>query len=43
MERVYPKILEGAIEDVYQTPFRLPENFGEKYIVFILFNCIYRK
>ena len=26
MERVLPKILRGAIEDVYQTPFRLHGN-----------------
>ena len=28
-ERVLPKILRGAIEDVYQTPFRLLKNFGK--------------
>ena len=27
VERVLPKILRGAIEDVYQTPFRLLGNF----------------
>ena len=27
VERVLPKILRGAIEDVYQTPFRLLDNF----------------
>ena len=27
-ERVLPKILRGAIEDVYQTPFRLLGNLG---------------
>ena len=29
MERVLPKILRGAIENVYETPFRLPGNFGK--------------
>ena len=33
-----PKILKGAIEDVYQTPFRLLGNFGERQ-----FNKIKRK
>ena len=28
--RVLPKILRGAFEDVYQTPFRLLRNFGKK-------------
>ena len=28
VERVLPKILRGAIEDVCQTPFRLLANFG---------------
>ena len=27
VERVLPKILRGAIGDVYQTPFRLLDNF----------------
>ena len=27
VERVLAKILRGAIEDVYQTPFRLLDNF----------------
>ena len=27
VERVLPKILRGAIENVYQTPFRLLDNF----------------
>ena len=31
-ERVLPKILRGAIEDVYQTPFRLPGNFDKKQL-----------
>ena len=30
--RVLPKILRGAIEDVYQTPFRLLGNFGKKQL-----------
>ena len=30
IERVLPKILRGAIEDVYQTPFRLLGNFGKQ-------------
>lgn len=30
MERVLPKILRGAIEDVYQTPFRLLGKFGKE-------------
>ena len=30
MERVLPKILRGAIDDIYQTPFRLLGNFGKK-------------
>ena len=30
MERVLPKLLRGAIEDVYETPFRLLGNFGKK-------------
>ena len=30
MERILPKILRGAIEDVYQTPFRLLGNFGKQ-------------
>ena len=38
MERVLPKILRGAIEDVYQTPFRLLGNFGKQQ-----FNKIKRK
>ena len=28
IERVAPKIICGAIENVYQTPFRLLGNFG---------------
>ena len=38
VERVLPKILRGAIEDLYQTPFRLLENFGKQQ-----FNKIKRK
>ena len=30
IERVLSKVLRGAIEDVYQTPFRLLGNFGKK-------------
>ena len=30
VERVLPKTLRGATEDVYQTPFRLLGNFGKK-------------
>ena len=29
VEFVLPKTLRGAIEDIYQTPFRLLENFGK--------------
>ena len=29
-ERNLPKIFKGAIEDVYQPPFRLLRNFGKK-------------
>ena len=38
VERVLHKILRGAIEDVYQTPFRLLGNFGKQQ-----FNKIKRK
>ena len=30
VERVLPKILRGAIEDVYKTPLRLLGNFGKQ-------------
>ena len=30
IERVLPKVVRGAIEDIYQTPFRLLGNFGKK-------------
>ena len=30
IEKIAPKIIRGAIEDVYWTPFRLLGNFGEK-------------
>lgn len=30
IERVLLKILRGAIEDVYKTPFRLLGNFGKQ-------------
>ena len=32
VEHVLPKILRGAIEDVYQTPFRLLGNFGKQQL-----------
>ena len=32
VQRVLPKILRGAIEDVYQTPFRLLSNFGKQQL-----------
>ena len=32
LERVVPKILRGAIEDVYQTPFRMLGNLGKKTV-----------
>ena len=32
VERVLPKILRGAIEDVYQTPFWLLGNFGKQQL-----------
>ena len=32
VERVLPKILRGAIEDVYQTPFRLLGNFWKQQL-----------
>ena len=32
VERVLPKILQGAIEDVYQTPFRLLVNSGKQQL-----------
>ena len=32
VERVLPKILRGAIEDVYQRPFRLLGNFGKQQL-----------
>ena len=31
IERVAPKIIKGAIEEVYKTPFRLLGNFGKKH------------
>ena len=33
VERVLPKILQGAIEDVYQTPFRLLVNSGKQQLI----------
>ena len=32
VECVLPKILKGATEDVYQTPFRMLENFGKQQL-----------
>ena len=32
LERVLPKIMRGAIEDVYETPFRLLGNSGKKQL-----------
>ena len=32
IERVLPKILRGAIEDVYKTPFRLPGKVGKQQL-----------
>ena len=32
VDRVFPKILKGAIEDVYKTPFRLLGNFGKQQL-----------
>ena len=31
IERVAPKIIKGAIEEVYKTPFRLLGNLGRKH------------
>ena len=38
IECALPKILRGALEDVYKTPFRLLGNFGKQQ-----FNKIKRK
>ena len=40
VECVLPKILRGAIEDVYQTPFRLLGNFGKKQLNRIKNKCL---
>ena len=32
IERVLPKVYRAAIKDVYQTPFRLLENFGKQQL-----------
>ena len=32
IEHVLPKVLRGAIEDIYQTPFSLLGNFGKKQL-----------
>ena len=31
VERIAPKIIKGAIEEVYKTPFRLLGNLGKKH------------
>ena len=31
IERIVPKIIKGAIEEVYKTPFRLLGNLGKKH------------
>ena len=36
VELVLPKILRAAIEDVHQTPFRLPRDFGKQQLNKIL-------
>ena len=33
VERVAPKIIRGAIEEVYKTPFRLLGNLGKKHFM----------
>ena len=30
IQKITPQIIRGAIEDVYQTPFKLLGNFGQK-------------
>ena len=30
LEEIGPKLIKGAIEDAYQTPFKLLGNFGKK-------------
>lgn len=30
IEKIAPKIIRGAIEDVYKTPFRMLGNLGKK-------------
>ena len=32
IERIAPKIIEGAIEEVYKTPFRFLGNLGKKQL-----------
>ena len=32
MESLLPKVFRGVIEDIYQTPFRLPRNFGKQQL-----------
>ena len=33
VERIAPKIIRGAIEEVYKTPFRLLGNLGKKHFI----------
>ena len=33
VERILPKIIHGTIEDIYQTSFRLLENFGKNNLL----------
>ena len=33
IERIAPKIIRGAIEEVYKTPFRLLGNLGKKHFM----------
>ena len=32
LERIAPKIIRGAIEDIYKMPFRLLGNFGKRQL-----------
>ena len=32
VERVAPKIIRGALEELYSTPFRMLQNFGKKQV-----------
>ena len=42
VERVLPKILRGAIEGLYQTPFRLLGNFGKQQLNKIKRNVLHK-